>query len=491
MKEAFAGYFPMKEADYSDLWKNASFVLDANVLLDLYRYTSNTADELMSILLKIRSRIWLPHQAGLEFFRNRPKVILEQKQMFARAISITEALLKTAETEINSQLNFRNHPSIDKTQLLKDIEGGLTKVKNALDSKQKQHSDLLKKDPILEKLATLFDEKIGKPYSKEDLQKRFAEAKQRYGNKIPPGFEDAKSKDEIQSYGDYLLWRQILDYAENQKVSIIFVSNERKDDWWWNISGRTISPRPELIEEMKSVAGTRFYAYNSDRFMSYAREYLKAKVKQDSIDEVQQVRENNELLRFQQATIQAPTLSSPVAGSLDGFPLASGINPVVFHAWQDAQQNAFGSALGQAWKEQYQAVLGSLPSWQDAQQNALGSALGQARKDQYHAVLGSLPSWQDAQQNAFGSALGQAWKDRYQAVLGSLPRAKDFVYSTPFIYTAADFFKAGMAAANSANVLKEKTEENAKPPGTGLETESPAGSGSQGSDSKENAEGGK
>src|SRR5262245_16420446 len=82
LRTAFPGYYRPDAAVFSDLWRNAAFVLDANVLLNFYRYSDDAQSVLFDILDKLRDRIWLPHQAGMEFHKNRLEVISAQADSY-------------------------------------------------------------------------------------------------------------------------------------------------------------------------------------------------------------------------------------------------------------------------------------------------------------------------------------------------------------------------------------------------------------------------
>ena len=74
-----------------------------------------------------------------------------------------------------------------------------------------------------------------------DLQKEFNE---RCEKLIPPGYKDVKK--ENNAIGDYLLWKEILEYAKSERKNIILVTEDKKEDWWWMERGKTIGPRYEL-----------------------------------------------------------------------------------------------------------------------------------------------------------------------------------------------------------------------------------------------------
>jgi len=70
MKKTFPGYYCLTEEEFSVLWNTCLFVLDANVLLNLYSYSQETSNELIGILKQISDRLWIPHQAALEYQKN-------------------------------------------------------------------------------------------------------------------------------------------------------------------------------------------------------------------------------------------------------------------------------------------------------------------------------------------------------------------------------------------------------------------------------------
>lgn len=79
MKGLFPQFAPRDSIDYKTIWDRATFVFDANVLLNLYRYQPDTRQAILDTLKKLKSRIWIPYQAAIEFQRNRLSVILPSK----------------------------------------------------------------------------------------------------------------------------------------------------------------------------------------------------------------------------------------------------------------------------------------------------------------------------------------------------------------------------------------------------------------------------
>ncbi|MCH7586295.1 MAG: hypothetical protein IH941_14245 [Acidobacteria bacterium] len=82
MKSSFGEFYEPTDDDLARAWQAGTFVLDANVLLNLYRYGDGSRDKLIDILSALRDQLWLPHQAGLEFHRNRLTVRLLIQHQF-------------------------------------------------------------------------------------------------------------------------------------------------------------------------------------------------------------------------------------------------------------------------------------------------------------------------------------------------------------------------------------------------------------------------
>lgn len=172
--------------------------------------------------------------------------------------------------------------------------------------------DLSHNDQYLENIEQFFEGKIGSPYSQTQLEALYREFDGRYKRRVPPGFKDTikskqtkeqgKEQDKEQDetplsdnnmYGDVILWYQILDHAKEQQRPIVFITDDQKEDWWWKESGKTLGPRPELVEEIQEKAQVPFYMYTVDRFMERANDFLQIKVQSEAIEEARESRVQN------------------------------------------------------------------------------------------------------------------------------------------------------------------------------------------------------
>ena len=88
-------YMTVTEENYRSLFTSGLIVLDANTLLSLYRYQADTRYVLLDILTRLKDRLWVPHQAMLEFLQNRLSVIASRSEEADQAI---EDLYKKRQT---------------------------------------------------------------------------------------------------------------------------------------------------------------------------------------------------------------------------------------------------------------------------------------------------------------------------------------------------------------------------------------------------------
>lgn len=284
MKSIYSGFVKRTPDELKKIWDEGLITFDANVLLNLYRYSTSTSQEILKIIEKFSSKIFLTHQAGLEFHRNRFEVITEQEKAYKE---FTENI-KKIEDELNSK---SKHPFLSDS-LHEKLKSVLIEVKNETQTNEKYYCDLILDDDIYEKLNEIFSEKIESEFSHEQLAKIHDEGKIRYEKKIPPGFEDEKDKEGNKIFGDLILWKQIIENAKSNGKPIILITEERKKDWWWKLkNNKTIGPRQELIAEIKKEANVEFYLYSTERFVEYGLSYLQEASNPKVIEEVKEFRE--------------------------------------------------------------------------------------------------------------------------------------------------------------------------------------------------------
>ncbi|MFY0779486.1 PIN-like domain-containing protein [Peribacillus simplex] len=290
LHEKFAGLIDPSEETLRKIWSNAIIIVDTNVLLNFYRYsTKDTYSTILNLLTKLKenNRLYIPHQVALEYFFNYDKVIDLQHQGLH---NFTNRLSQEIDNiTINIQSIFDEyqktspHLILDNYEFLsKDLQ---TLKRKIIDTKQNEVRDLPNTEEIQSNLLKLLDGLVvGEPYDKTKLDEYEKIAEERYANKIPPGWQDGQGKtkkDGIrvfgdyqyqQKYGDFILWNQIIDRVRNfeDKKPIIFVTEDQKEDWWIKKGNKILRPQPHLIKEFLNMTGEQFHMYRIDDFVNHS-----------------------------------------------------------------------------------------------------------------------------------------------------------------------------------------------------------------------------
>lgn len=309
MKNIFGGYYLPSDEEFKELWEKCIFVLDTNVLTNLYRYPKDARDDLINLFKKISERLWIPHQVALEYQENRLSVISDQARMFYEVKNLLNKSLENLKNDLKALSLEKRHSVIKPDDFLKKVSKQFEKYLDELKTFEKKQPNVIDPDKLRDEIDKLFEGKIGPPPQKqEDLDKIYSEGEKRYEINMPPGYMDIEKEkankphlfnqmEFKREYGDLILWYQLIDQAKNHEnfKYIIFITDDNKEDWWWVVDSqgkKTIGPRPELVEEIKSKADVNiFYMYNTGRFLKYAQYHLKAEVKPDSISEVRDIHE--------------------------------------------------------------------------------------------------------------------------------------------------------------------------------------------------------
>lgn len=294
MKKLFPGHFANSSQDIENLWHDCTFVLDANILLSLYRYSDSTRSDLLTVFDAFAKRLWIPHQVAHEYLTNRLFVISEQAKFYDDAIKRIDGLKKLLE-------NNNQHPFVA-PETLNESSEIFEKLTSELSENRLIHDRRITQDEIKEHLLSILSDKVGEGYEKDRLEEIILEGKSRYEEKTPPGFGDAKKGgdsalflDRCKPYGDYVVWLQMMDYAKTSGKPIIFVTADVKEDWWTVFQGKTVGPHPQLIQEFLTVTNHAFYMYTPDKFLERASSYLDQAASEKSVQEIRDLQKEDEL----------------------------------------------------------------------------------------------------------------------------------------------------------------------------------------------------
>jgi hypothetical protein len=289
MRNAFPWYFRPTDVDYQVIWNTAILSTDANVLLDLYRYHQSTRDDLLTRLQEFKGRVWLTRQAAEEFFRNRNKVIVDALRTFETA---QKDLQEIRESSVKASQVLKTRRLLP-PDLPDRVSGSVGKALDSLEQEiaalRDAHPDYLRQDTILDSLADLFQDSVGRVLGDDVKSARLQEAARRHSERIPPGYMDDSTKEGDRKYGDCLIWMELLELAKERQCPIVLVTSEDKEDWWEKYSGRRVGPRPELLLEAHQHSGQRMLIYRTDQFVEIAADRKGTTVEPKVLEEIREV----------------------------------------------------------------------------------------------------------------------------------------------------------------------------------------------------------
>ncbi|WP_328494966.1 PIN domain-containing protein [Streptomyces sp. NBC_00414] len=268
--------------------RSSSIVLDTNAVLNLYRMKPSARNEYLRVLEKVATRIWIPRQVADEFHRNRISCV------DSHAKSLSEKYDKVAEAAkvLVAALGdfYKLHSLADgrSAQHLAPLNQSISEITDTIAAEVSEYDltpgALLSQDPILERLGVIFDGRVGQEISNNEKEERKKEALKRGKESTPPGYLDVQKKGD-DGVGDYLIWMEMLEHAKDKKKNILFISTDTKGDWIRFQCGMAVGPRPELVEEMRTIAEVGYHQITLAHFLARAAHVLDVQVSQATIDQ--------------------------------------------------------------------------------------------------------------------------------------------------------------------------------------------------------------
>lgn len=347
MKELFRSQKQLTEDDYKTLWQKAIFILDTNILLDVYRLPESAKEDLLNILAdaNINNRLWLPFQAALEYTHNKIDAISDQKNKFQTVRSIVNDSISELDVSYDSLIKKlddlqlkKRHSVIDPDKfidenLFKDAKEILNNFLEELNNLDEKQPDVNNPDILQERIFKILEGKVGESFNKQELEEIFKEGDLRYKDSIPPGYKDRdkpdfylfEDKKYIRKYGDLVLWKEIIRKTKDENLEyVILITADSKEDWWQKKRGRKLGPRYELLNEIYFNATSLkiFHMYDTAGLMQYSKQYLGIDIKEQSI------KETKDLIEFNKTTDQITTTDLGVIAIRDIFQRVSSHIPI-------------------------------------------------------------------------------------------------------------------------------------------------------------------
>ncbi|MGW5662836.1 PIN domain-containing protein [Streptomyces sp. NPDC003758] len=288
----FGAYRTATTVDFTAVLTDGLVAPDANVLLNLYRYTEQARTDLLGALGALGDRLWVPHQVVDEFWRNRESVISDAR---STSKSAAQEMSGHAGTAVQTLRTWANRVALSDEDLA-DLRDQLTDV---FDEVQKKISEVgegewqsithdTSADPVIAGLERALAGRVGTPFSPEERTELAEVGKERVRKRIPPGYMDAK-KDGDGAVGDFFVWEQLLRAASERGSDVLFVTADAKEDWWRKEHGYNRGPRPELTAELRRRGGGRLFLLSPKQFLEVAATILQLSLQAGSVEDIGRV----------------------------------------------------------------------------------------------------------------------------------------------------------------------------------------------------------
>ena len=250
-------------------------VLDTNVLLNVYHYSPEFTDFALECLRAIINSIYLPSTVKLEYdlhrnmeFRSMEKRIADNMKGPQNSVIQARNALQSSLLQLE-RLQFQDVDDLRKTLSIQ-----MDAVEKAVNDYFEGHEalNLIQQSwngqDLLQDLIQRIDQfgHIMPSLTQREIYNWCDEGKRRYTKSIPPGFMDAKNKDGVRKYSDLLLWKEILRFAKDNKLNIIYVTDDMKRDWWETDNDNRFFHR-KLVNEFDKT-GQQFMAMTSQDFFA-------------------------------------------------------------------------------------------------------------------------------------------------------------------------------------------------------------------------------
>ncbi|WP_254190038.1 PIN-like domain-containing protein [Nocardia noduli] len=292
MRHAYPEWYTPAEKVLKHVFLSGVIALDANILHHLYRLGDEQRHQVLTVLGndRIRPRLWLPYQVGLEYQRNRLRNAYDQTRVFSELSDEVSKAGRAVKSKFENQIS---DPEVRKAPI-KLLEESIQKLQSELKVLGEKHVVEFEKigsdDPIRAAIDDLFDspDSIGARPDAAVLGLRIAESAKRYLKRIPPGYKDTEGQNKKPNpEGDYLIWCELLDHAEKMDKPLLFVTNDEKEDWYLRApDGKVIGPRPELRAEMATRTNHPYHQTTLTGFLRLADRLLSIQVDPSTIDQV-------------------------------------------------------------------------------------------------------------------------------------------------------------------------------------------------------------
>jgi hypothetical protein len=219
MKKRFPGHYRPTDSEFGKLWTECLFVPDTNILLHLFRYGEKTRAQVLDTLVRLKPRVWIPFRVGFEFHRRWREVDYTNRAAYDRLSSEIQSHGRTLCALFNQ---YSRHQIIDAKIEQNAIDDFIKGLCQRLSESKAKHPTQKDAEEIFLNISELIGDSVGVRPNKEDFERMIKEGEQRYVDEMPPGYLDGKNKESPDKFGDYFIWREVLEKAKIEKKACYY-----------------------------------------------------------------------------------------------------------------------------------------------------------------------------------------------------------------------------------------------------------------------------
>ena len=242
--------------------QNYCIVYDTNIFLNFYEYSPEVTDFFIKITESDIKNIVITSTVYREFQRNHITSLNRQRNKFKNMAQRIKTPLDVLKSKFEVQFGILDELRVTDIQELRtsifshveqmevEIEGyienheGLNQLITTYLESDYIYSlinDICRKGNLLEDLSI------------DEIYEYCKEGEKRYKKQIPPGYKDAKDKNGVEAYGDLFIWKEAIVYCLENKLDLIFVTDDVKEDWYMQGNSSPLQFRLELAEEFHEI----------------------------------------------------------------------------------------------------------------------------------------------------------------------------------------------------------------------------------------------
>lgn len=237
--------FPYKSL--GEVANDCVFVLDTNILLVPFDVSEKDFGVIIEVFEKLKenNRLFIPARVAREFAKNRGEKI---SKIFLK--------LRQKQQNLNSgYFSSEKYPILEKSDSFKNLNRLNKKIQQDINRSRKLfkevESEILSwnwNDPISLAYRRLFTDDIIVEAS-ESPSELISDLDFRIKNGIAPGYKDSAKPDK--GIGDLIIWKSVIEIGRKESQNVVFVSNDKKGDWYYKEDKEAIYPKYELFDEFR------------------------------------------------------------------------------------------------------------------------------------------------------------------------------------------------------------------------------------------------